>query len=313
MSDAAPLLADTAIEQRTAAVARAAWPRLLGAFLIATAWLKILAPADAASSQSPYDLPYWLVVAAIELELVVGLMLLATLWLTISWAAALALFGSFLGVSLLRAAAGLESCGCFGSVHVNPWWTAAFDSAIVAGLWLARRQFFEPSVPARPRRLRVWLVACLAMVAVSLTVLATTRPYRLNGAAPLPNDEKLVILEPSEWTDNPFPLTPYCEPPVDVSQGRWVVVLFHHDCPNCQLALPKYEEFASQAEASDLNGVLAVEIPPFGGEPRSSDAKMKHARLSESREWFVQAPVEVRVVNGIVESASLDLPSLQPK
>jgi hypothetical protein len=45
-------------------------------------------------------------------------------------------------------------------------------------------------------------------------------------------------------------------------------------------------------------------------EAASAGPALKRARLSESREWFVQAPVEIELNNGVVTSASLELPNI---
>jgi hypothetical protein len=287
-----------------------ALPRLLGIFLLATAWMKVLAPAETASFQSAYDLPYWLLSVGIQLELFVGLLLVGALWLPWAWAAAIVLFASFAGISLLRALAGLESCGCFGAIRVNPWMTLTIDLAILAALWAGRRQFFEGAQATDWRRARGWLVACLLMVVGSLVMLSANHPERLFASTPLLNDEGLVILEPSEWIGKPLPLLPYLDPKFDLSAGRWIVVLYHHDCPKCQSALPEYERLASGARQSLAGNVLAVEVPPFGDQLHGDAAALKHARLSESREWFVEAPIEIQLQDGVVTAASLDLPSL---
>jgi hypothetical protein len=285
-------------------------PGLIGVVLLATAWLKVLAPADAASVQSAYDIPYWLLAAGIQLELVIGLLLVARVWTPWAWGAAVALFTSFAGISLLRALAGLESCGCFGAIRVNPWVTLAIDVAILGGLWLGRRRFFAEAKASSLWPTRSWIVACVVMVVGSLAMLTVNRPERLIASTPLLDDQGLVILEPSEWIGKPFPLVPYLEPKVDLSAGQWIVVLYHHDCPKCQEALPEYERLAREAGSSRADGILAVEVPPFGSEERVGGTALKQARLSEAREWFVQAPVEISLENGVVQAASLDLPSL---
>jgi hypothetical protein len=231
---------------------------LAGVFLLVTAWLKILAPAEAASVQSAYHVPYWLLAVGIQLELVVGLLLVSGLWLPWAWAAAITLFSSFAGISLLRALAGLESCGCFGAIRVNPWATLAIDLAILGALLLGLRQFFARTDTNSTPRTRGWVVACMVMVVGSLVMLTMNRPERLNAPMPLLDDESLVILEPSEWIGKPFPLVPHLDPKVDPSAGRWIVVLYHHDCPKCQEALPQYERLAREEHTSRADGILAV-------------------------------------------------------
>jgi hypothetical protein len=69
----------------------------------------------------------WLLMATVEFELLFGLWLLGNIWPKPTWAAALACFGLFTCVSLYKALSGYATCGCFGRVSVNPWYTATLD------------------------------------------------------------------------------------------------------------------------------------------------------------------------------------------
>jgi hypothetical protein len=218
-------------------------PPLIGAFLLATAWLKVLAPAEAASVQSAYDIPYWLLVAGIQLELVVGLLLVGRLWAPWVWGAAVTLFASFATISLLRALAGLESCGCFGAVRVNPWVTFTIDIAILGVLLLRRSPFFAESTTTGSPRNRGWLVAWPIMAVGSMALLAANRPERLAASMPLLHDEGLVILEPSEWIGKPLPLQPYLHPQ-DRAFRRTL------DCRAVSSRLPKVPSGATRIRTS---------------------------------------------------------------
>ena len=71
----------------------------------------------------------WLLIGVVEMEILFGLWLLANIWPKPTWAAALACFSLFTCVSLYKALSGYASCGCFGRVPVNPWYTATLDLA----------------------------------------------------------------------------------------------------------------------------------------------------------------------------------------
>ncbi len=62
-----------------------------------------------------------------------GLSLIFGLRADRAWGA-LVCFVVFAGVATVKALAGAESCGCFGAIAVNPWYTAGFDWIAVAGL-----------------------------------------------------------------------------------------------------------------------------------------------------------------------------------
>jgi hypothetical protein len=99
-------------------------------------------------------------------------------------------------------------------------------------------------------------------------------------------------------------------PKINVGEGRWILLLYHHDCPHCQEALPQYERLAAnQSVVGSDQRVALVETPPFESATPHIEG-IFHARLTDAHEWFVQTPVEIQVENGIVVSASLDLPAV---
>jgi hypothetical protein len=111
---------------------------LLGAFLLVTAGLKVHGLAtDPLAADSAVGSPR-LLIATIEVEIVLGLWLLSGWSASASWASALVFFGILAGTSLYLALVGQRSCGCFGRVTLNPWWTFALDVAAVGVLALCR-------------------------------------------------------------------------------------------------------------------------------------------------------------------------------
>ncbi|MFT3881507.1 MAG: DUF1573 domain-containing protein [Gemmatales bacterium] len=74
----------------------------------------------------------WLQVLTIEVEVLLGLWLLSGIKPALAWWTTLALFVVLTVISFTLAWQGQASCGCFGKVEVNPWYTFFFDMAIVA-------------------------------------------------------------------------------------------------------------------------------------------------------------------------------------
>ena len=62
-------------------------------------------------------------ILTVEFEIALGIWLLSGLFKKAAWMATISCFSLFSFVSLYKGLAGAESCGCFGSVHVNPWIT----------------------------------------------------------------------------------------------------------------------------------------------------------------------------------------------
>jgi hypothetical protein len=74
----------------------------------------------------------------IEIEAVVGLWLLSGLALALLRPVAATYFAALAAVSLVLAANGAPSCGCFGQTSVSPWVTAGVDLAALAALVAVR-------------------------------------------------------------------------------------------------------------------------------------------------------------------------------
>ena len=100
----------------------------------------------------------WLLMATVEFEIFFGIWLLANIWAKPTWAAALACFGLFTCVSLCKALSGHASCGCFGRVPVNPWYTGTLDLAVMASLlrWRPKESFF--TIHRATAVLVIWLL-----------------------------------------------------------------------------------------------------------------------------------------------------------
>ncbi|MEX2316623.1 MAG: MauE/DoxX family redox-associated membrane protein [Pirellulales bacterium] len=290
---------------------RRVFPSALGLFLIGVALLKTLHPTDVASIRSEFALPFWLVLAAVQAELLVGFLLASGRWPRQSWLAALSLFTVFATFSLYRGLAGYASCGCFGAVAIRPWWTPAFDLAIIC-LLVAWR---SPIVgwPRYSSTRAVTMIGAAGYVAIAASTafyLNATMAAAVLGDGSSLGDQQLVVLDPPAWVGQKLPVAEYFSPSIDLSYGQWLVVFYHHDCPRCVDALRRYETLGAEGLHAGASNVLFVEMPPYeqGGTPSSAIAR--HVRLSDRREWFVQTPVEIRLADGIVTGASFDLPSV---
>jgi hypothetical protein len=235
-------------------------------------------------------------------ELAIGLLLLFGInWRILRWLAII-LFTGFAAYSLYLAISGRTSCGCFGPIYVNPWWTFGLDVAVTLGLLssvltesqvinqadvnLARPTTFAPSL-----RIAIALISGFAVVSMAIvvrytdqqTVFAHGHPTSANGA---------VVLSPEQWIGAELPIADLID--VDLSRGEWVVLLHRHDCPACQEKVPKYEQRATAGER-----VALIEVPPYGDVSRQIKA-CHYGRLRADHNWFVETPIEIRLRDGIV-------------
>jgi hypothetical protein len=111
---------------------------VLGFLLLTAAMLTIQGLGIDPLSQDSFLASPRLQVAAIEIEILLGLWLLSGLAKRGAWAVAVGFFGILAGISLYQALTGQRSCGCLGAVEVNPWWTFGLDVAGVVALAIFR-------------------------------------------------------------------------------------------------------------------------------------------------------------------------------
>jgi len=242
----------------------------------------------------------WLNILVVEFELGFGVWLIFGMLPKTTWLASLACFTAFAGVSFYKGMIGADSCGCFGAVAVNPWYTFMLDACIVAALIACRpngislriRVFLsELTAERRWKQLASvmigWLLLAVPATAVMMSVSANSLAElgtEFTGA----DGRKTILLEPEKWKGKEFPLLPYIEPPEvrePLKTGEWTVVLYHHDCPKCK-------ETISDLASKGTQNVVCVEMPPYGEATLPSG--VIHAKLiagADGYDWFAETPV----------------------
>jgi hypothetical protein len=219
-------------------------------------------------------------------------------WQRLRWIV-LVLFICLAAYSLLLAILGAASCGCFGPVKVSPWLTFLLDTAIVLGLLLSVRNRIQNTARTEVRfSTKNQLLAGGALFLVPVIALSTSVlvSHGRTSADSIIQVGGLTILEPDNWIGQKLPIASFID--IDLTHGRWTVLLHRHDCPQCQQELPKYEQLAYEKQ------VALVEVPPFGDISHNVSGVAAYGRLADEREWFVQTPVEIILEDGIVVAAS---------
>ena len=80
----------------------------------------------------------YFLMAVVVGEILFALVLVAGIWRQWTWLLSLLGFSMFTLVSMMKGLSGETSCGCFGTVTVNPWITMGLDLIIVACLAVFR-------------------------------------------------------------------------------------------------------------------------------------------------------------------------------
>jgi hypothetical protein len=244
--------------------------------------------------------------AVVTVELLLGAWLISGAYQTRAHSFAIFWFAALCGLSLVKAAAGDETCDCLGTFQVAPFAMVFFDLAAVGLLC----RFIPRAIEAGTARLRrsrgtLWIWATLLAITPSGAYAFTTHNVAILGETSVdPQGGKRVLLVPEHWVGKRFPLLEYIEIQEDLGAGDWVVVLYRANCEKCRLAIPRYRELAHNfVRAKDSRRVALIALAaeasmPVAAEPR--DAACELGRVSNSAGWIVATPMEIWLHAGIV-------------
>jgi hypothetical protein len=260
----------------------------------------------------------WLLMATVEFELLFGFWLLANNWAKPTWAAALACFGLFACVSVCKAISGHATCGCFGRVPVNPWYTGTLDLAVVLSLLRWRPRESCLAVHRAVTVVLLWLAVGIP-AAYAMGVYADTT---LSASGEILGSGDTIVLEPEAWIGNRLPLLPFVDDiPADVvidrhtlreqlSHGKWQILLYRHDCSKCQEAIQRWRLMARAiASRSDAPRFALLELPPYDMHehgPRASNLPLEFGRIGNGKAWFAATPLIIAIEDGRVVSRHRD-------
>jgi hypothetical protein len=219
--------------------------------------------------------------------------------------------GSFLPILVGDLMLGASSCGCFGAIEVNPWVTLVTDVTFFLGLlFLGRREPRLALTSSLPTS-RVLAVGIWSLLSVVIAFAAPADTPAASSAIagdhqPLPaNGYYLPAYE--EWIGQPFQeldiATWAIGLPDDLDVGQHFVIFFRKDCEHCHELLEVY-----------FSGTLdwpttAIAVPERDGWPTENLQpftchECRTAELPAGIDWFLQTPVLVRLMDGLVECAA---------
>lgn len=283
--------------------------KLLGLLLLTGAVLKgyeLL--TEPAANTDIWSNRYFLIFV-VEFELALGIWLLSGLFRKFAWLAVVACFSVFCCVTIYKGIAGYGSCGCFGKIHVNPWITLfAIDMPAVALLAIFRpKQLTVKSIIRPLELLRPWpglshllgvTVIGLAVITISLPVLALNEPAKVTSG--------YEVLEPETWIGKELPILEHIDIADKLKTGNWLIVLYHHDCPNCAETIPRIEGMAKDFKGNeDFLRFALIEVPPYGHENSliGNDSLCKLGKLDRSKQWLTATPTSVYIQEGNVRKS----------
>ena len=258
----------------------------------------------------------------IPLELGLGIWLICGLFRKAGWLAAVICFAFFIGVTLAKALAGAESCGCFGRVHVNPWITlSAVDIPLLAALLIFRPK--DEKLLPRPwpsaRRLFATAVPTFILMALIMPLLIFNKPPEKSDKYEVVRPEEWIVKGPAaagQTNGKPtWPMFKYIDIADSLRTNIVVVVFYSSECETCHDAIPLYEQMSrDMAGNDDFMRFALIEIPPYSSQQHnlvSADTLCLTGRVDSSKDWYMKTPLIVLLQDGIVlEFWEAEMPGL---
>lgn len=208
------------------------------------------------------------------------------------------------GVSLWKALAGATSCGCFGDVQVNPWYALALDLGATGALLLRPPSVGQPPRPVHVSRRRDFFSGGMLVAAGLLGgwLLSDPQPAQISPTGAIVGKSRLVLLKPEQWTGDHFPLLPHIDIGRRLAAGRWIIVLYRADCPQCHQVIPEYQRLARTLRREpDTPCVAFVQIGRTAGAPSvSPHPAWSLGRLDNTHDWHVTTPTVLSLEEGTV-------------
>ncbi|MCD4831380.1 MAG: hypothetical protein K8R02_06175 [Anaerohalosphaeraceae bacterium] len=131
----------------------------------------------------------------IPLELGLAIWLLSGLFRKAAWLITTISFGGFIAVTLAKALGGVESCGCFGSVHVDPWITLlAVDVPIFLLLLVFRPlgcKLLPPPWPKPAHFLAIAIPTFILLPVLEITIIFNRPPDKT---------DEYEVVNTADWT-----------------------------------------------------------------------------------------------------------------
>jgi len=279
---------------------------ILGLVLLTAAGLKGYQLATEPTLEKGFLTSRWFLILEVEFEIAFGLLLLSGLYRRLTWLAAIVCFSIFSLVTFYKGISGESSCGCFGKVEINPWYTLIFDLSAVITLLVFRPQTLHQPFRIYWRPTIILAVLVLLIGLPSAHVMISYTPTTLNEDGFIEGEGNFVILEPKKWIGKQFPLFKYINISDMLSQGNWIILFYRHNCHKCLQAISKYREMANETVSNgNFMKIAFLELPPYeeiDAEIRASWAPYIKGKLDNRHEWYVATPIIMTLHNGQVSA-----------
>jgi len=230
-------------------------------------------------------------------EILFALVLIAGIALQYTWLLSLLGFSIFTLVSLMKGLSGEASCGCFGTITVNPWITMVFDLVIVCCLTVFRERLDWSFPPLDRKKILAVLVAWFVLAGPALFFMLSLKqqPHATLGTQfTAPDGTRMILLEPDTWIGKEFPLiSQFVEPEGSeiLLSGTWQVLLVQPDCRDCEQMMEELEERKPEN--------VAIVVIPSGSGKKILQTSFPTFVLDRQNGWFASTPCVVKLDAGV--------------
>lgn len=281
---------------------------VLGLVLLLAAGMKGYGLVTGSVVETSFFSSRWNQIAIIEGEIFLALWLLTGFFPTILWITTFSCFILFTIYSLYQAVTEAESCGCLGAlIQINPWYTFLFDAIVLFVLLLVQpdKSSTQNRIIARRKILVASFLSLLVLTSIGLVLVSFSVTATLNEEGQIEGAGKTIAIDPANWIGKQFPLTKFIDIGSQLQRGRWIVVLYHWECPRCRDIVAQYVALAHhlQNQSRDLK-IALIEVPPHKEEPSQvpvSESGYMRGKLTDRHQWIVNAPRFFRLNGGKVE------------
>lgn len=267
--------------------------KVLGILLLTAALLKAYQLLNEPTANNDIWTNRSFLILTVEFELALGIWLLSGLFKKLAWLTTLVCFSLFSCITLYKGLSGADSCGCFGSVKVNPWITL-FTVDIPACLALIIFRIKEGNLfiwPSLPR---------FAITGLISLVILTTAGCVLGFKKPAKSTSSYEVLEPQTWIGKELPILKYIDISDQLKKGSWLILFYHYDCPDCRKAIAKYEKILETDINNFIVRIAFIEVPPYGPKLACQNQLYAIGKLNGLKEWFITTPATVLLKDGVV-------------
>ena len=234
-------------------------------------------------------------ILAVEVELSLGIWLLSGVFKKAAWIATVSCFSLFSIITLYKGLSGAESCGCFGSIHVNPRVTLfAIDLPALIALAIFRpknKRLFEPF----PQRARLVTIGCLkfAIFIITIAILVFNKPAKTTSS--------YEVLGPETWVRKKLPILEHIDIGTQLKESNWIALFYHHDCQDCIEAITKCEQMSQELTGNgNILQVAIIEVPPYDQKFTNRNSPCLFGCISDDKKWFISTPLIVLLQKGMV-------------